>query len=187
MSAELAVEERNFISVEEYLEGEKLSEVRHEYFDGEVFAMAGASDEHEAVALNVAAILHAHLKGKPCRVFKDGMKLRLQVMSRDLFYYPDIMVVCDPADAHRFFREKPSLLIEVLSEDENKDLVEKYFAYQRISSVEEYVVVSQNKTKPEVRIFRRAEGWEPGETHHSGEFTLRSVSLTLKVSDVYSI
>ena len=187
MQAQPSTDSPPYITVEEYLEGEQHSELRHEYFDGRVFAMAGASDTHELIAMNLAAALHAHLKGKPCHVFKDGMKLRLQLMSRDLFYYPDIMVVCEPSDAHRFFREKPRLLIEVLSEDENKDLVEKYFAYQRIPSLEEYVVVSQDKAKPEVRIFRRAEGWEPGETHHAGEFTLRSVSLTLKVSDVYSI
>ncbi len=187
MQAQRRTDSPTYLTAEEYLEGELHSEVRHEYFDGHVFAMAGASDSHELIAGNLFAVLHAHLKGKPCQVFKDGMKLRLQVMSRDLFYYPEIMVVCDPADANRFFREKPRLLIEVLSEDENKDLVEKYFAYQRISSVEEYVVVSQDKTKPEVRIFRRVEGWEPGETHHSGEFTLRSISLTLEVSDVYSI
>src|SRR5262245_12178622 len=92
MAGELAVAEQNYVSVQEYLEGEKVSEVRHEYFDGEVWAMAGASDEHELVAMNFAAILHAHLKGKPCRVFMDGMKLRLPVMGSDLFYYPDVMV-----------------------------------------------------------------------------------------------
>lgn len=185
MSAELAVEDRDFITVEEYLEAEKLSEVRHEYFDGEVRAMAGASDEHEAVALNLAAILHAHLQGKPCRVFKDGMKLRLQMIGRNLFYYPDVMVTCDPTDNPRYYRERPKLLIEVLSEDENKDLVEQYLAYQRIPSLEEYVVVSPRAAKPEVRIFRREEGWEPGETHHAGEFTLRSIGLTIKVNAVY--
>lgn len=187
MEAQRLTDSPPYITVEEYLEGEQHSEVRHEYFDGRVFAMAGASDIHELIAGNLFAALHAHLKGKPCQVFKDGMKLRLQAMGRDLFYYPDVMVVCDPADAHRFFREKPRLLIEVLSEDENKDLVEKYFAYQRIASLEEYVVVSSDKAKPEIRIFRRTEGWEPGDTHQAGELTLRSVSLTLKVSDVYSI
>ncbi len=185
MSAELAVVGRNFISVDEYLEGEKLSEVRHEYFDGEVMAMAGASDEHELVAGNLFAVLHAYLKGKPCRVFKDGMKLRMPMMGRDLFYYPDVMVACDPTDNQRYFRERPKLLIEVLSEDENKDLVEKFLAYQRIPSLEEYVVVSPNPARPDVRIFRREEGWEPGETHRDGVFTLRSIGLTLTVSAVY--
>ncbi len=187
MQAQLVTDSPQFLTVEEYIEGEQLSEMRHEYFDGHVFAMAGASDAHELIAMNLAAALHAHLKGTPCQVFKDGMKLRLEVSTKDLFYYPDIMVVCDPLDAHRFFREKPRLLIEVLSEDENKDLVEKYFAYQRIPSLEEYVVVGSDKNRPEIRIFRRAGGWEPGETHRTGEFTLRSFSLTLPVAGVYSI
>jgi len=185
MPAELAVAERKYITVADYLEDEKSSEVRHEYFDGELQAMAGASDEHELVAMNLAAMLHAHLKGKPCRVFKDGMKLRMPMMGRDLFYYPDVMVACDPDDRHRYYREKPKLLIEVLSEDENKDLVEKFLAYQRIPSLEEYVVVNPDFAKPEVRIFRRTEGWEPGELHHDGEFTLRSIGLTIKTSAVY--
>ena len=186
MSGQPAEQRREYLTVEAYLEGERHSEVRHEYFDGEVFAMAGASQEHELVALNLAAALHSHLKAKPCRVFKDGMKLRLQAMGRDLFYYPDIMVACDPADAHRYYREKPKLLIEVLSENENKDLIEKFFAYQRLASLEEYVVVTPDPARPEVRIFRRAEGWEPGKIHHEGEFTLHSVGLTLKVSDLYA-
>ena len=185
MSAETAIAGRRHITVEEYLEGETVSEVRHEYFDGEVFAMAGASDEHELVVGNLFAALRTHLKGKSGRVFKDGMKLRMPMMGADLFYYPDVMIACDPADSHRYYREKPRLLIEVLSDDENKDLVEKFLAYQRIRSMEEYVVVDPEPSRPRVRIFRRSEGWEPGEIHRDGEFTLRSVELTLKVSAVY--
>src|SRR6201999_2235874 len=98
------------LTVEEYLEGEKISEVRHEYFDGRVTAMAGASQEHERVAGNLFAKLHVHLMGKPCEVFKDGMKLRLDVRKKDLFYYPDIMVVCNPKDTNRYFRRDPKLL-----------------------------------------------------------------------------
>ena len=75
---------------------------------------------------------------------------------------------------------------EYLEGEQHSELRHEYFEGQRIPSLEEYVVVSQDKAEPEVRIFRRAEGWEPGETHHTGEFTLRSASLTLKVSDVYS-
>jgi len=185
MSSQAVASDRHYITVDEYLEGEKQSEVRHEYFDGEVWAMAGASAEHELVALNFATILNSYLKGKQCRVFKDGMKLRQIVMDSDLFYYPDIMVTCDPADNHRYYRERPKLFIEVLSDNENKDLVEKFFAYQRIPSVEEYVVVYPNPSSPLVRIFRRKEGWEPGERHSQGEFTLRSIGLTLTVQSLY--
>jgi Uma2 family endonuclease len=124
---------------------------------------------------------------RPCQIFMEGRKVSLQLLERHLFYYPDILVSCDPTDRHRYFREKPKLIIEVLSDDENKDLVEKYFAYQRIASLEEYVVVSQDLAQPEVRIFRRSEGWEPGETHKEGEFTLRSIALSLRLNELYPV
>lgn len=173
--------------MDEYLEGEQHTDIRHEYFDARLFAMAGATVMHDLIAGNFHAALHHHLRGSQCRPFIFNTKVHLQVVTKDLFYYPDVMVACEPPDNPRFFREKPKLIIEVLSEGENKDLVENYFAYQRIASLEEYVVAGQNPLQPEIQIFRRAEGWEPGETHHEGEFTLRSVSLTLKVSDIYSV
>ena len=177
-----------YVSVEEYLAGEARSEVRHEYFDGIVMGMAGASGDHELVAMNLALAVGNHLRGKPCRVFKDGMKLRLRMHDRDLFYYPDLMVTCQPTDNARYFREQPVLLGEVLSEDESKDLVEKYFTYQRITALEEYIVFSQDPTRPEVRIFRRADGWQEQEIHRdpAAQFTLRSVGLTLTLGDLYA-
>jgi Uma2 family endonuclease len=185
--AEAIYKSQDYLTVEAYLEGERHSEVRHEYFDGEVYAMAGASADHELVATNLTVALHTHLRGKSCRVFKDGMKLRLTVIGRDVFYYPDVMVACDPIDSQPYYREKPKLLIEVLSDDTSKDLIEKFLAYQRIPSLEEYVVVNPDPTKREIQIFRRSEGWEPGERLHDGEFTLRSVGLTLKVADLYVV
>lgn len=175
------------ISVEEYLEGEKHSEVRHEYIDGYVVAMAGASDAHELVAGNLFVALTLHLRGKGCRVFQSGMKVRLDFMRYGLFYYPDVMVACDPTDNDRYFRRRPKLLIEVLSADENKDLVERYLAYQRIASLEEYVVASQDPAHPAVHIFRREDGWEPTElqTDPAASFTLRSVGLTLSLGELY--
>ena len=84
----------------EYLLWEEAQEERHEYLNGEVVAMAGASENHEIVAGNVFAEILMHLRGKGCRVFKGDMKLRFQAGSVDLSYYPDVMVVCDPADEH---------------------------------------------------------------------------------------
>ena len=187
ISRVMSAETIPYLSVEDYLAGEASSEIRHEYFDGLVTAMAGASGDHELVSMNLSIAIGIHLRGKPCRVFKDGMKLRLRVQNRDLFYYPDIMVACQPEDNARYFREQPVLLGEVLSEDENKDLVEKYFAYQRIAALEEYIVLSQNPAQPEVQIFRRSENWEAGEMHRdpAAQFTLRSIGLTLTLGDLY--
>src|SRR2546423_8717771 len=86
------------VTVGDYLSGELRSEVRHEYVGGSVYAMAGASEEHNAIAGNLFAALHAHLRGKPCRVFFVDMKVRLLITHTDIFYYPDLMVACDPRD-----------------------------------------------------------------------------------------
>ncbi len=179
----------SYITEEEYLEGEQHSEVKHEYYDGQVYAMAGASDGHELVAGNVFAALLAHLRGKGCRVFKSDMKLRLRFREKPLHYYPDVMVACDPADAHPLYRERPKLLVEVLSSDWNKDIVEKGAIYPRIATLEEYVVIDPQPEAPEVQISRRANGWEDLEIVRGmeAEFTLHSVGLTLKVADLFLV
>src|SRR5438270_11210119 len=108
-------EKPGMVTVEDYLSGELRSETRHKYMGGSVYAMAGASEEHNAVAGNLFAALHAHLRGKPCRVFFVDMKVRLLITRTDTFYYPDLMVACDPRDTDRYFKRHPKVLIEVLS------------------------------------------------------------------------
>jgi Uma2 family endonuclease len=173
------------LTVEEYLEGEIFSEVRHEYFDGRVTAMSGASANHEDVAGNLFAKLHPHLKGKPCKVYKDGMKLRLLVQKKDLFYYPDIMVTCDPKDKNPYFRRNPKLVIEILSKDESKDLVEKFFAYQRIESLEEYFVVKPDNENREVHVFRKGTDWDRPLIVTEGEVEFVSVGLKMTLDEIY--
>jgi Uma2 family endonuclease len=189
----------HYITEEEYLEGEKRAEVKHEYYDGQVYplvrqgfgpiqAMAGASDDHELVALNMAAALLMHLRGKGCRVYKSDMKLRLKLNAKALFYYPDVMVTCDPADADPLFRERPKLIVEVLSEDRKHDLVEKAAAYARIESLEEYAIIDPRKDSPEISLLRAAAGWEPETVRGvDAEFTLTSVGLTLKMADLFAV
>ena len=181
-----------YITEDDYLEGEKVAAVKHDYYDGQVYpvqGMAGASDGHELVAGNIFGALLTHMRGKGCRVYKSDMKVRLLFRGKTLFYYPDVMVACDPADAHPLFREHPKLIIEVLSEDWKKDIVEKGATYPRIAALEEYVVVDPKPDAPEVQISRRADGWEPVETVRGmdAEFTLRSVALTLKVADLFAV
>jgi Uma2 family endonuclease len=173
------------ISVDDYLEGERFSEIKHEYSGGVVTAMAGASRKHELVGGNLFASIHTHLRGKGCRTFKSDMKLHTEVIGSDIFYYPDIMVACEPDDDQPYFVRKPKLIIEILSDNVMRDRVEKFLVYQRITSLLEYVVVGQHPDRPEVTIFRREDGWEPGEVHRFGEFTLRSIGLTLKVEELY--
>ena len=148
------------ISVEEYLEGERASEVRHEYVDGRVYALAGASDDHNRIAGNLFAELRERLRGGRCEPFIHDMKVKIPPTFADVFYYPDVMVVCDPTDSAKYFRERPTVLFEVISPDtERTDRREKAIAYRQIATVEAYVLVEQDRIA--VTVLRRAEpGWQ---------------------------
>lgn len=163
---------------------EKHSEFRHEYVDGRVLAMAGASDVHEIIAMNVAAAIHNHLDGKRCRVFKSDLKVRLQINKKDIFYYPDIMVACDPADNHRFYRDRPSVIIEILSENEDKDLIEKYLAYQTIGSLEEYIVLSQDPENRVAYVHRKSANWVQ-EKLMEGDLEIQSIGFKMSLANIY--
>lgn len=120
-------------SVGDYLAGEELAEVRHEYLGGEVHAMAGGTVDHSAIASNVAGILFGHLKGKPCRAFNSDMKVRLDLADHTRFYYPDVQVVCDSRSGDSHYQDRPVVIVEVLSETMRRtDLGEKRAAYLAI-------------------------------------------------------
>ncbi len=148
------------ITVEEYLSGEQLSDGKHEYIAGKVYALAGASWSHNRIALRFAAKLESHLDGKPCTPFTGDMKVRMRVKSQDLFYYPDAVVTCDPRDIGGYFLSYPKLIIEVLLEStERLDRTEKMSHYLTLPSLEEYLLVTQDI--PEATLFRRRTDWEP--------------------------
>ncbi|MBA4150479.1 MAG: Uma2 family endonuclease [Verrucomicrobia bacterium] len=173
------------LSIQEYLEGELHSEIRHEYLGGDVYAMAGASIDHNILSLNIASALRAHLAGKGCRVFMADVKVRLQIANDDIFYYPDVMVTCDPRETERYFTQYPKVIIEVLSpETERTDRREKFLSYLQIETLEEYVLVSQNKM--EVTVFRRKENWRPEIiTAAEQQQRLLSLDFAIPLSSIY--
>ncbi|MGH9755088.1 MAG: Uma2 family endonuclease, partial [Blastocatellia bacterium] len=145
-------EELMRLSVEEYLALEEKSEARHEYVAGYIFAMAGATDAHNIIAINVATTLRPHLRRSGCRVYMVDMKVRVEAV--DAFYYPDVMVTCEPFVAKSIFKSKPVLLVEVLSPGtELTDRREKLSAYFKLESLMEYVLISQDEKR--VEIYRR--------------------------------
>ena len=155
MSASLKSSE--LISVEEFLEGELFSPLRHEYVGGYVYAMAGASDEHNRIAGNIFSFLHAALRGKRGEAFTNDMKVKLSPQVGDVFYYPDALVACDPADRAKYFRERPTVIVEVISpETERIDRREKAQAYRSIPSVQAYVLVEQDRLR--ITVLRPAAG-----------------------------
>lgn len=180
-----AAEKPASLTVEEYLAGEQPSEVRHEYLGGAVYAMAGASDEHNAISLNLASALRSHLRGKTCRVFMADAKVRLTVANDDIFYYPDVMVACDSRDTDRFFKRFPKVLVEVLSETtERTDRREKFLSYTQIETLEEYVLVAQDKR--EVTMYRRANQWQPELLNKPDQrLEVASLDFALPLSGIY--
>ena len=147
------------ITPEEYLEGEPFAEIRHEYVDGFVYAMAGASDEHNRIVLNLSSELRALLRGKRCEPFTVDMKVKIPPVFADAYYYPDVLVACDPTDNAKYFRERPTVIFEVLSpETERSDRREKAIAYRQIPTVQNYVLIEQDRLA--VTVLHRAEpGW----------------------------
>ncbi|MBH8562772.1 Uma2 family endonuclease [Nostoc sp. CENA67] len=176
----------NFLTVEEYLQLEQTSEIRHEYVDGEVFAMAGASEEHNLIAGNIYALLRPHLRGTPCRAFVSDMKVQLKVQKADIFYYPDILVTCDPNDRERYFKTRPTLIVEVLSNSTKTiDKREKRLNYQNIESLREYVLVSQEEIK--VEVYRKDDqgNWSLTILGKDDDLRLDSIGLKLTMADIY--
>ncbi len=151
---------KDFITVDEYIGGEQVSEIRHEYIGGQVYAMSGGSEAHNLLSGNLYAALRAHFRGRSCKVFMADMKLRLNIAEDDIFYYPDLLVSCDPSDDAKYYKTKPVALVEVLSPStERLDRREKFLSYKGLPSLEEYVLISQEQMR--VTLFRKRNEWKP--------------------------
>lgn len=182
--------ERLSLSVAEYLAGENDGVVRHEYVGGHVYAMAGASmgngasARHNRIAGNIFSRLNDHLDGEECEPFISDMKIRV---APDLFYYPDVVVTCDPPGSDAYFRTAPRLIIEVLSPTtERTDRHEKLAAYKNCASVQEYALCSQQGMMIELHRRGPDNEWQ---THIFAEAedlcAFESIGLTLSLTDIY--
>jgi len=169
------------LTIEEYLDRKQRSDVRHEYVQGIVYPMVGGTERHNEICLTIAATLHQHLHGKPCRVFMSDMK----VLTSNVFYYPDVMVVCGEGDPSALYQTAPVLLAEVfLNSTEAKDRLEKLVAYQSLPSLREYVLISQDKVH--VDIYRRlGDKWELESLSDGDTVRLASVSFEAPVEKFY--
>ena len=138
---------------EAFLAWEESQEEKHEFIRGEVFAMVGARREHVVVSGNLYAAFKQRLRGGPCQAYISDLKLRVE--AADAFFYPDVMVSCDPRDhAASQFIAHPALIVEVLSESTAAfDRGDKFAAYRTLSSLQEYVLVDIPSRR--VETFRR--------------------------------
>jgi len=174
-----------YITREQYLEGEKNSLVKHEYIQGEVYAMAGASDAHITISLNIASTLRNYLRGKGCRVYMAEMKADIEVL--DIYYYPDVIVTCDPRDKKfQYFKQYPKLIVEVLSPGtEGFDRGKKFEDYRQLETLEEYVLIAQDRIS--VECFRKnSEGlWVLYPYISEPEIYLGSLDFRCSMTDLY--
>ena len=181
----IANRERDYISPQDYLAGEELSPIKHEYIDGQIYAMAGASDAHVTISLNLASLLRNHVRGTGCRVYMADMKAYIE--TANIFYYPDVMVTCDPRDRELPNQKKyPCLIVEVLSQKtEAFDRGDKFADYQQLETLQEYVLISQKRQR--IECFRRnAEGFWVLQTYNQGsEIHLASIDFRTSMDSLY--
>jgi Uma2 family endonuclease len=145
-----------FVPVDDYLAGELISPVKHEYVGGVVYAMAGARNSHNLIASNILGTLHGKLRGRPCRPFNSDTKIRIRLPAQVRFYYPDASVICRPNPQTDSFQDEPAVIIEVVSRKTRRlDEGEKKDAYLTIPSLAVYLLVEQET--PAVVAFRRTE------------------------------
>ncbi|MCP5175098.1 MAG: Uma2 family endonuclease [Moraxellaceae bacterium] len=169
-----------FITEAEYLAGEKLAETKHEYIDGEVFAMAGASASHNRLSLNVARKFGNHLEDKPCQPYMSDMKVKVGTK----YFYPDVLVECSGLADDSHVTEKPVLIVEVLSKSTRRmDETTKRIAYTQIDSLLEYVLIEQDFV--DIEIVRRRTGWQSERFYLGDSVTFEAIGLTLTVEEVY--
>jgi Uma2 family endonuclease len=172
----------HYITEQEYLDSEKLREIRHEYFDGEIFAMAGGSSNHQLLITRIIQKFANHLEDTPCKTFSSDMKVRIDEGNK--FFYPDVVVACEKENNDPYFINSPRLIVEVLSKSTRKyDKTFKRICYQAIPSLEEYVLIEQDHV--EIQVFRKSQNWQSAYYFIDDEVTFTSIDLTLPVLDIY--
>jgi Uma2 family endonuclease len=173
------------MTIEEYLEWEPQQDVRYEYVNGEVFAMTGGTIPHNDIALNVYRALYPHLRSRGCRVNVSDVKL--QVSPKSPYYYPDVIVSCDPQDLNaRNFIQNPKLIVEVLSPGTSaKDRGEKFTYYLTIPTLQEYILIDSEKFS--VERYCRGEGrmWLYYPYTAGDSITLSSIEFEFPIEQLY--
>jgi Uma2 family endonuclease len=181
-----AVPRWNLVSIDDYLAGELVSPIKHEYLGGVVYAMAGARNAHNLIASNTLVALGSRLRGKRCRAYNSDTKIRLRLPHQVRFYYPDASVICRPNPQSDSFQDEPAVLVEVLSKRTRRtDEGEKKDAYLTIPSLCAYVLVEQET--PAVVVFRRTEHGFVREVHQGLDavIPLREIDVELPLAEVY--
>ncbi|WP_414040084.1 Uma2 family endonuclease [Acidithiobacillus sp. M4-SHS-6] len=172
------------VSVQDYLDGEQTSDIKHEYLAGQVLAMAGASDRHGLIAMALGAALHPLARKRGCQLFMADMKVRVDDGDDTYFYYPDLLLSCDPEDRPSpYYRAHPCLIVEIASPSTARiDRREKRFAYRNIAGLREYLIIDQDVRR--VDIYRYPEGIH--DTCQEGSFRLACLDADIRLETIYA-
>ncbi|MGZ5437628.1 MAG: Uma2 family endonuclease [Pyrinomonadaceae bacterium] len=177
-----------YVTPEEYLRRERLAESKSEYLNGEIFAMTGASRQHNRITINISSSLNLQLKGRPFETY--AVDMRVKVRASGLYTYPDVAVVCgDPQfeDEYDDTLLNPTLLVEVLSQStERYDRIAKTSYYRTIDSLAEHLLVAQDEIRLEQYVKRPNGQWLLSEYRELDEVVeLTAIGCELRLSDVY--
>lgn len=177
----LSPQRHDFMSVADYLQAELISDTKHEYLEGQIYAMAGASRNHQRIITNMVRNFSEHLKNTPCDTYASDIKVRIGDLA---FFYPDVIVTCDDDTDNSYYTEQPTIIVEVLSKStRRKDETTKRRLYQSLPSLQEYVLIEQDIV--DVEICRRSAGWVSEHYFMGDDITFAAIDLTLSVNEIY--
>ncbi len=184
----MASQPKTYFTPEEYLELERQAEYKSEYFNGEIFAMGGASPRHVLIVTNVVAELRSQLKKQPCTVYSTD--LRVRVSPTGLYTYPDVVVVCGKplfSDERKDTLTNPKLIVEVLSKStKNYDRGDKFEQYRTLESLKEYVLIAQDRYHTEHHTRQADNTWLLSETNRiEDSIELISIGCQLELVEIY--
>ncbi|MDP3007997.1 MAG: Uma2 family endonuclease [Methylococcales bacterium] len=170
-----------FITVADYLQSELTSETKHEYLEGQLYAMAGASKNHQRIISNLVRVFSGHLRNTPCDTFTSDIKVRIGDLA---FFYPDIIVACEDNTDNNYYTESPVIIVEVLSKStRRKDETTKRRLYQTMPSLQEYVLIEQDIV--DIEICRRSQSWQSEHYFMGDEIIFAAIDLTMSVNEIY--
>ena len=184
----MRVPNKKFISEQEYIESERLSDIKHEYFEGEIFAMSGASMPHIEISMNITVDLGLKLKEKKCRLY--GSDMRMNIPENTLYTYPDLSVYCgqiETLDNEFDTAKKPTIIIEILSKStRNYDQGEKFALYRQIPTLKEYILIDSEKIKVIHHIKTDVLSWNFTEYISVNDlFEIKCLELEMNLLNIY--
>lgn len=178
----------NYISAEDYLAIERESKEKHEYFEGQIYAMAGASNEHNDITYNINRIVAPFLHGKGCKLY--GSDFRVHIPANTLYTYPDFTIVCGKAETTDIYTDNltnPTVIIEILSAStKDYDRGSKFMLYRSINSLKEYILIDSTRISVELYSKQEDGKWLLSEFKQLTEsFIIATIDVTLQLKDVY--